>query len=462
MEARAGDEVEASAPSFEAVYRAHFRFVWRVARSLGVPVERAEDAVQEVFVIVHRLLPGHDGGSVRAWLYEITRRVAHDFRRTLRRKSLGEPLSEEVPARDSADPARAAAATEELRIVEAILAELDEDKRTVFVLADIEQMTAAEISDVVGIPLNTVYSRLRAARQQFHAAAATALGSRERPRTEGLRAARRRAQALAGARRGGPRARGGARARRTSSGGGGGHAPPASPRPFVTRLGIVKLGISRPSRSAAPRRSSCGAAANRRPWHLRPPSSRARRLRRSRGLLSLRWTAGANPSPRHRARPHRQSSPPRESPQRARVAGRERSAEAGRVLAVRASRQGRPGRRPHDRRVGGRRRHPPRGGDYAARSGGAPRRRRAARPRGPRRAPAAICGGRARRGAPRRPRSRPLPRGQDRRRARRPRRAPPCRAAVAAARASARLVRGPMRTTNRLLTESRAAGHEGR
>jgi len=63
-----------------------------------------------------------------------------------------------------------AAAQGQPAIVTAFLDELDEDKRIVFVLADVEGMPVPEIAELVGIKLNTAYSRLRAARQQFRTA----------------------------------------------------------------------------------------------------------------------------------------------------------------------------------------------------------------------------------------------------------------------------------------------------
>jgi RNA polymerase sigma-70 factor (ECF subfamily) len=170
-----------AAPSFPALYREHVRFVWRAVRSLGVPAHRVEDAVQDVFVVVHRRLGEYDGRApVRAWLFEIARRVAHDHRRSARRKETHEPLGEGMDESIAPGPARIAEVSEELRLVEAILAELDEDRRVVFVLAEIEQMTAPQIAETLGIPLNTVYSRLRRARETFHAAASKARGGEER------------------------------------------------------------------------------------------------------------------------------------------------------------------------------------------------------------------------------------------------------------------------------------------
>jgi RNA polymerase sigma-70 factor (ECF subfamily) len=136
-----------------------------------------EDAVQDVFVVVHRRMAERDPATpMRAWPFEIVRRVAHDHRRAARRKDIAEPLSDAVGATAAPGPARLAEASEELRLVESILADMDEDRRAVFVLSEIEQMTAPEIAETLGCNLNTVYSRLRRAREAFHAAVGAARG----------------------------------------------------------------------------------------------------------------------------------------------------------------------------------------------------------------------------------------------------------------------------------------------
>jgi RNA polymerase sigma-70 factor (ECF subfamily) len=163
--------------SFPELYRENFQFVWRVARSLGVPERRIEDAVQDVFIIVHRRLAEYDArASARAWLFEITRRVAHDHRRTVRRKETTEPLPEGLDDAVAPGPAQIAETAEDLRLVESIVAGMPEEQSVVFVLAEIEQMTAPEIAETLAIKLNTVYSRLRRAREAFHAGVLSARG----------------------------------------------------------------------------------------------------------------------------------------------------------------------------------------------------------------------------------------------------------------------------------------------
>jgi RNA polymerase sigma-70 factor (ECF subfamily) len=135
-------------PELEQVYRRHVEFVWRTVRRLGVEDEAIEDVVHDVFLVLQRRLADYDGrASMRAWLYGIARRVARNHvrgrmraRRRLRQAS---------------------------RLVDRFLAQLDSKKREVFELADLEGMRGLEIAEALGVKLHTVYSRLRAARQQL-------------------------------------------------------------------------------------------------------------------------------------------------------------------------------------------------------------------------------------------------------------------------------------------------------
>lgn len=165
-------------PRFEAVYEQLFDFVWRSARRLGVAEAAVDDVVQEVFLVVHRRLPEFEGrSSVKTWVFAIVLRVVSDWRRTQRRKGGLASLEQIAPEGDIADergtcPASALEQAEAVRLLHRLLDELDDDKRTVFVLAELEQTTAPEIAEALSIPLNTVYSRLRAARIEFDKALA--------------------------------------------------------------------------------------------------------------------------------------------------------------------------------------------------------------------------------------------------------------------------------------------------
>jgi RNA polymerase sigma-70 factor, ECF subfamily len=154
--------------AFEAIYARHFRAIWRTLRRLGVRDAQLDDAAQDVFVVVHRKLASFDGRSLRGWLYAIAVRVASDHRREASRRAL-------VPLTDSltdaaAGPARVSELNDSVRLLHRLLAQLDLAKRSVFVLGELEQLSAPEIAEALNVNLNTVYARQRAARLQFDAA----------------------------------------------------------------------------------------------------------------------------------------------------------------------------------------------------------------------------------------------------------------------------------------------------
>jgi RNA polymerase sigma-70 factor (ECF subfamily) len=165
-------------PTFAQVYEAHFPFVWRSAFRLGTPEANVADVVQEVFVVVHGRLSGFESrSSLRTWLFAIVANVVRAHRRTLLAKQphalKGDLRADPELIADGHDqPDERAAKTEAARLVNAALESLDDDKRAVFVLAELEQMSAPEIAAALAVPLNTVYSRLRLARQAFGEAAA--------------------------------------------------------------------------------------------------------------------------------------------------------------------------------------------------------------------------------------------------------------------------------------------------
>jgi RNA polymerase sigma-70 factor, ECF subfamily len=160
-------------PTFEAAYEEHFEFVWRSLRALGLEGAALEDAVQDVFLIVHRKLRGFGSRSaLTTWLYGIVRRVAYNHRRRGDRKE--RPLAPLPPTLVATAPApdEQAADREALRLVQEFLSSLDPHHREVFVLCELEQLPAPEVAELVGAKLNTVYSRLRAAREAFRKALA--------------------------------------------------------------------------------------------------------------------------------------------------------------------------------------------------------------------------------------------------------------------------------------------------
>jgi len=162
-----------TALDFRTVYEGHFDFVWRSVRRLGVHERWLDDAVQDVFIVVHRRLAEFEGRStLKSWLFGIARRVAHDHRRRAGRKERGDSLPDGLIDPQAASPADDLQRSRALQVLHEILETMDDDKREVFILAELEQMTVPEIAAATDANLNTVYSRLRAARQTFDAAVA--------------------------------------------------------------------------------------------------------------------------------------------------------------------------------------------------------------------------------------------------------------------------------------------------
>jgi RNA polymerase sigma-70 factor (ECF subfamily) len=165
--------------TIEQVYAAHFSYVWRCLRGLGVSAHALEDAAHDVFLVVQRKLADFDGREalLTTWLYEIALRVGRRYRAQTakdaqRSVSLVPPQLEE--AAELAAPTGDAGGcelerAERLALARRALDALDADKREAFVLGCVEQRSAPEIAELTGVPLNTVYSRLRAARRLFTA-----------------------------------------------------------------------------------------------------------------------------------------------------------------------------------------------------------------------------------------------------------------------------------------------------
>lgn len=149
------------------MYRAHRAFIARILHRQGLESSIIDDAVQDVFLVVHRRLQDFDDRtSIRNWLYGIARRVASDYRRGTRRGSrpfvlVGEEAQESAAAGHIGDQVEAAQA------VEHFLARLRVDQRRVFLQSELEGMTAAEIAESENLNINTVYSRLRTIRRSL-------------------------------------------------------------------------------------------------------------------------------------------------------------------------------------------------------------------------------------------------------------------------------------------------------
>lgn len=163
-------EPEPQPLEFDEVYRRHFGFVWRCLRALGVGAPQLDDAAQEVFIAVHGSLAGFRGDAeLRTWLYGIVHNVAFKQRRTLARKGRAEPLLTE-PMGSGPGPEEQAQDAEAAEFVIRFAATLDDKKRDVFVLALLEGLAIPEVAQILGVPLNTAYTRLRSVRMELREA----------------------------------------------------------------------------------------------------------------------------------------------------------------------------------------------------------------------------------------------------------------------------------------------------
>jgi RNA polymerase sigma-70 factor (ECF subfamily) len=162
---------DAPAISARTLVEAHADFVWRSLRRLGVPESGADDATQQVFVIAAGKLDRIQVGRERAFLFGIVGHVAMHARRSLARKR---ELPYEDGAHDRVDPAlrpdEAMAARQARALLDEVLDGMDDDLRTVFILFELEELTTSDVAVMLGVPLGTVASRLRRAREDFQRA----------------------------------------------------------------------------------------------------------------------------------------------------------------------------------------------------------------------------------------------------------------------------------------------------
>ena len=174
MSERSSSDAEGSATpatpamsSLSRVYREHFDFVWRSLLRAGFSPAEAEDLAQDVFLVVHRRLPDFDASRpLRPWLFGILRRVASDRRRSSGRSDRRLRLLPD--AAPGLTPEQQAQRTEAASIVEGFLMSLDEPRREVFILSELEGFSGTEIAESLGVNRNTVYTRLRAGRRLFN------------------------------------------------------------------------------------------------------------------------------------------------------------------------------------------------------------------------------------------------------------------------------------------------------
>ena len=169
--------------SFEALYSLYFGFTWRVLGHLGVPARSMDDAVQEVWVVVHRRLADFEGRSaLKTWLFGIALNVSRNLRRAeLRRLRDTEAALEPQPPEP--DPELARAGREALERVARFLATLDEQRRAIFVCNLLEHLSAQETAEATQCDVATVYQRVRSLRHAFRVWLAAEAAAEEKGRS---------------------------------------------------------------------------------------------------------------------------------------------------------------------------------------------------------------------------------------------------------------------------------------
>lgn len=151
-----------SAMTLEALFSTHVRFVWRTLWHFGVAEADLEDQVQEVFLVTHRHWDPAGAQHPQTWLYDIARRCAAAYRRRGHRRR--ECSVETVPeASDTRDPSARA----ELDLLNRVLDSLAPDKRSVFLLYEIQEMSMREVAEALQCPIQTAYARYHAARREL-------------------------------------------------------------------------------------------------------------------------------------------------------------------------------------------------------------------------------------------------------------------------------------------------------
>ncbi|MES1174632.1 MAG: RNA polymerase sigma factor [Myxococcales bacterium] len=163
-------EPGAAVPAFRDIFETQFSYVWNVLKRLGVAERDLEDLCQQVFLQVHGQLHTFDGRRpLRPWLFSFAYHAASNYRALARhRVELSIVAPEQADAAPGAD--EQLITRQELELVELALTRVALERRAVLLLHEVEGYSIPEVAETLGIPLNTAYSRLRLARQEYELA----------------------------------------------------------------------------------------------------------------------------------------------------------------------------------------------------------------------------------------------------------------------------------------------------
>ena len=150
----------------------YFETVWRTLQRLGVPEASLEDSAQEVFLVASRRLDEITRGDDRGYLLEVALRVASQARRSHSKGSRellvdGQALDSTSLGTTLHAPDDALEQKRALALLAAALDKMSEEVREAFILFEFGELSAPEVASVLEVPVGTVASRVRRAREQL-------------------------------------------------------------------------------------------------------------------------------------------------------------------------------------------------------------------------------------------------------------------------------------------------------
>jgi RNA polymerase sigma-70 factor (ECF subfamily) len=155
-----------SIPGFKELYDSEFLYVWNTLRRLGIAPQDLEDVAHEVFVAVFHRLPSYDPNRpLRPWIFGVAYRTVLEQRRRLRNRresALAAELADPEPRADEGLQGH-----EERALVLEAMGSIQEERKAIFVMFELDGQSMPEIAATLGLPVNTAYSRLRLARKEF-------------------------------------------------------------------------------------------------------------------------------------------------------------------------------------------------------------------------------------------------------------------------------------------------------
>ena len=166
--------VESSTRTLDAasIFDVHGDLLWRHLQRLGVRESDLSDALQDSLLVIHRKLSSYDASRpIEAWLYGIALKVAASYRRRahVRREHPTELVADRVDEH-GVDPEAQMVVRQTRARLDALLDQLEPERRAVLVMFELEEMPCERIAALLGVPVGTVYSRLHAARRELESA----------------------------------------------------------------------------------------------------------------------------------------------------------------------------------------------------------------------------------------------------------------------------------------------------